>query len=53
MDADSVREWLGGEHGTPAKTLPAELVDLLMAGYDLMTIIKLIQRRRQRRGLPL
>jgi len=26
---------------------------LLMAGYDLITVIKVIERRRQREGLPL
>ena len=29
------------------------LFSLLMAGYDLITVIKVIERRRQQRGLPL
>jgi hypothetical protein len=29
------------------------LFALLMAGYDLITVVKVIQLRRQRRGLPL
>ena len=29
------------------------LFALLMAGYDLITITKLIQKRRLKRGLPL